>query len=84
MGLRNIENTSSQYLTLSLLLSGVRPYPTIPMATTVARSRIFLDLQVGTLHAGRVVIELFTDKTPKTCEKYSTMRLWEYTANQRC
>jgi len=31
--------------------------------------RVFLDIQIGTLPAGRITIELFADKTPKTCEK---------------
>ncbi|KAF3919379.1 Phosphatase [Orbilia brochopaga] len=42
------------------------------MATTV-RPRCFLDLQHGTDPAGRVVIELFTDKTPKTCENFRAL-----------
>ena len=40
------------------------------MAETLVRPRVFLDVQIGTQPAGRIVIELFTDKTPKTCEKY--------------
>ncbi|KAJ6262430.1 Phosphatase [Drechslerella dactyloides] len=42
------------------------------MATTV-RPRCFLDIQHGTDPVGRVVIELFTDKTPKTCENFRAL-----------
>lgn len=35
----------------------------------ITRPRVFLDVQIGTEPAGRLVIELFSDKTPKTCEK---------------
>ncbi|KAF3307620.1 hypothetical protein TWF173_002654 [Orbilia oligospora] len=37
------------------------------------RPRCFLDLQYGTDPVGRVVIELFTDKTPKTCENFRSL-----------
>ena len=40
------------------------------MADMVFRPRVFLDIQIGTQPAGRIIIELFVDKTPKTCEKY--------------
>ncbi|MCJ1393074.1 hypothetical protein MMC18_005946 [Xylographa bjoerkii] len=40
------------------------------MSTTLSRPRVFLDVQIGTQPAGRIVIELFTDKTPKTCENF--------------
>ena len=34
------------------------------------RPQVFFDINIGTQSAGpRVVIELFTDKAPKTCEK---------------
>ncbi len=36
---------------------------------TVTRPRVFLDIHIGTEPAGRITIELFVDKTPKTCEK---------------
>lgn len=34
------------------------------------RPRVFLDVSIDTSPAGRLVIELFSDKAPKTCEKY--------------
>lgn len=34
-----------------------------------SRSRVFLDVSEGTEPLGRLVIELFLDKAPKTCEK---------------
>lgn len=37
------------------------------------RPRCFLDLQHGTEPVGRVVIELFTDKTPRTCENFRSL-----------
>ena len=40
-----------------------------PMAS-ITRPRVFLDVSVGTEPIGRMVIELFVDKAPKTCEKY--------------
>ena len=43
--------------------------PNLSMAVSITRPRVFLDVQVGTEPAGRLVIELFIDKTPKTCEK---------------
>ncbi|KAI9678320.1 MAG: hypothetical protein M1817_006266 [Caeruleum heppii] len=39
----------------------------------VTRPRVFLDIQVGTTPLGRIVFELFTDKTPKTCENFRTL-----------
>ncbi|GAB7339932.1 hypothetical protein MBLNU457_6453t1 [Dothideomycetes sp. NU457] len=36
----------------------------------VSRSRCFLDVTIGSEPAGRLVIELFNDKTPKTCENF--------------
>jgi len=36
----------------------------------VHRPRVFLDVNIGEQPAGRLTIELFTDKTPKTAEKY--------------
>ena len=41
------------------------------MSTILSRPRVFLDVHIGNQHAGRIVIELFTDKTPKTCDKYN-------------
>ena len=38
----------------------------------VHRPRVFLDVNIGEQPAGRLTIELFTDKTPKTAEKYET------------
>jgi len=37
---------------------------------SITRPRVFLDVSVGTEPIGRLVIELFVDKAPKTCEKY--------------
>ncbi|KAF2152054.1 hypothetical protein K461DRAFT_294910 [Myriangium duriaei CBS 260.36] len=34
------------------------------------RPRVFLDVSIGAEPAGRLVIELFTDKAPKTCENF--------------
>ncbi|KAF2763031.1 hypothetical protein EJ05DRAFT_447487 [Pseudovirgaria hyperparasitica] len=43
------------------------------MATTASRSRVFLDVSLGPEPIGRIVIELFNDKTPKTCENFRTI-----------
>lgn len=37
--------------------------------TNAHRPRVFLDINIGEEPAGRLTIELFADKTPKTCEK---------------
>ncbi|KAH0008624.1 hypothetical protein KCU78_g11146, partial [Aureobasidium melanogenum] len=37
------------------------------------RPRVFLEITIGNEPAGRLTIELFTDQTPKTCEKYETL-----------
>lgn len=42
--------------------------PGLDMAA-VSRPRVYLDVNHGTEPLGRLVIELFPDKTPKTCEK---------------
>jgi len=34
------------------------------------RPRVFLDINIGEEPAGRLTIELFADKTPKTCENF--------------
>ncbi len=45
------------------------------MAGLTQRPRVFLDVQSGPEHFGRIVVELFADKAPKTCEKYSNPTL---------
>lgn len=39
------------------------------MAEIALRPRIFLDIQSGSDFFGRIVVELFNDKAPRTCEK---------------
>lgn len=39
------------------------------MAPAINRPRVFFDVNIGDEPAGRLVIELFADKAPKTCEK---------------
>ncbi|EPS35439.1 hypothetical protein H072_11184 [Dactylellina haptotyla CBS 200.50] len=41
--------------------------------TNSVRPRCFLDIHHGMSPVGRVVIELFTDKTPKTCENFRSL-----------
>jgi hypothetical protein len=36
------------------------------------RPRTFLDVDINGEPAGRLVFELYTDQTPKTCEKYGS------------
>jgi len=36
---------------------------------TTSRPRVFLDVSIAEKLLGRIIIELFTDQTPKTCEK---------------
>jgi len=39
-------------------------------ADMTGRPRTFLDIDINGEPAGRLVFELFTDQTPRTCEKY--------------
>ncbi|KAF2433550.1 hypothetical protein EJ08DRAFT_583736 [Tothia fuscella] len=43
------------------------------MAATASRPRVFLDVSIDNEPAGRLVIELFQDKAPKTCENFRTI-----------
>lgn len=43
--------------------------PSLNGKMAVDRPRVFLDIDVDSQPCGRLVIELFADKTPKTCEK---------------
>lgn len=45
------------------------PLPSLNMSGKPQRSRVFLDVSLGTEPIGRLVFELYTEKTPKTCEK---------------
>ncbi|KAI7298830.1 hypothetical protein KC315_g17873, partial [Hortaea werneckii] len=42
------------------------------------RPRVFLDINIGEEPAGRLTIELFADKTPKTCENFRQLCTAEY------
>lgn len=37
------------------------------------RRRCFLDIKIANEPSRRIVVELFDDKTPITCEKYASM-----------
>lgn len=37
------------------------------------RRRVFLDVQSGAEFYGRIIIELFNDKAPKTCENFRSI-----------
>ncbi|KAI4259913.1 MAG: hypothetical protein LQ352_000563 [Teloschistes flavicans] len=37
------------------------------------RPRVFLDVQSGAEFLGRIIVELFSDKTPKTCENFRSI-----------
>ena len=39
----------------------------------MANPRVFLDLNIGDEPAGRIVIELFSDSTPKTAENFRAL-----------
>ncbi|MCJ1398795.1 hypothetical protein MMC11_001996 [Xylographa trunciseda] len=51
------------------------------MSTILSRPRVFLDVQIGTQPAGRIVIELFTDRTPKTCENFRAICTASHTSH---
>ena len=36
----------------------------------MANPKVFMDITIGGQNAGRVVIELYADKTPKTAENF--------------
>ncbi|OCL12559.1 hypothetical protein AOQ84DRAFT_284953, partial [Glonium stellatum] len=40
---------------------------------SITRPRVFLDVSVGVEPIGRLVIELFIDKAPKTCENFRAL-----------
>ncbi|OCK81907.1 hypothetical protein K432DRAFT_424588 [Lepidopterella palustris CBS 459.81] len=40
---------------------------------SIIRPRVFLDINIGTEPIGRLVIELFIDKAPKTCENFRSL-----------
>lgn len=40
--------------------------------------QVYMDFQVGTAAAGRVIFELFTDITPKTAENFRGLCTGEY------
>ncbi|KAI9741702.1 MAG: hypothetical protein M1834_000087 [Cirrosporium novae-zelandiae] len=48
-------------------------------SATIQRPRVFLDIQVGPEYAGRIIIELFIDKTPKTCDNFRALCTSSYT-----
>ncbi|KAI5366242.1 putative cyclophilin-type peptidyl-prolyl cis-trans isomerase domain-containing protein [Septoria linicola] len=48
------------------------------MASTPKRPRVFLDVSIGEEPAGRLTIELFADKTPRTCENFRQLCSGEY------
>ncbi|ODQ55391.1 hypothetical protein SAICODRAFT_52796, partial [Saitoella complicata NRRL Y-17804] len=35
--------------------------------------RVFLDVRIGTTGGGRIIIQLFTDRVPKTCENFRSL-----------
>ncbi|EON66031.1 hypothetical protein W97_05274 [Coniosporium apollinis CBS 100218] len=43
------------------------------MASSAIRPRVFLDVHVAEEPAGRLVVELFADKAPKTCENFRAL-----------
>ncbi|KAK3111064.1 hypothetical protein LTR53_014040 [Teratosphaeriaceae sp. CCFEE 6253] len=45
---------------------------------SVQRPRVFLDINTGDQPAGRLTIELFVDKTPKTCENFRQLCTGEH------
>ncbi|KAF2217875.1 hypothetical protein CERZMDRAFT_31145, partial [Cercospora zeae-maydis SCOH1-5] len=40
------------------------------MAASTHRPRVFLDVSIGADPVGRLTVELFADKTPRTCENF--------------
>ncbi|KAK6057241.1 peptidyl-prolyl cis-trans isomerase, cyclophilin-type [Cooperia oncophora] len=45
----------------------------IRYASSSARSRVFLDVNIGDTHAGKITIELFNDVVPKTAENFRAL-----------
>ena len=39
---------------------------------------VYMDVMIGARHAGRIVIELFSDITPKTAENFRGLCTGEY------
>ncbi|KAK3704816.1 hypothetical protein LTR37_013648 [Vermiconidia calcicola] len=44
----------------------------------MTRPRVYLDVNIGNEPAGRLTVELFTDKTPKTCENFRQLCTGEH------
>ena len=49
-------------------------------ADLLVRPRVFLDVQSGADFFGRIVIELFIDKAPKTCENFRSICTLSHTS----
>ncbi|PIA93174.1 Peptidyl-prolyl cis-trans isomerase 1 [Cercospora beticola] len=54
--------------------------PSAIMAATTDRPRVFLDVSIGGDPVGRLTIELFVDKTPRTCENFRRLCTGEHDA----
>uniref|UniRef100_A0A3Q3FSC4 Peptidylprolyl isomerase G n=1 Tax=Labrus bergylta TaxID=56723 RepID=A0A3Q3FSC4_9LABR len=48
------------------------------MGIKVQRTRCFLDIGISNVLVGRVVVELFSDVCPKTCENFRCLCTGEY------
>merc|ERR1712137_1160568 len=54
------------------------PSPTLPLHTnftsiTMSNPRVYFDITIGGAPAGRIVMELFADQTPKTAENFRAL-----------
>merc|ERR1711963_350408 len=54
------------------------PPPTLPLHTnftsiTMSNPRVYFDITIGGAPAGRIVMELFADQTPKTAENFRAL-----------
>jgi hypothetical protein len=58
----------------STLIYHCKNSTTLADMASADRPRTFLDIDINGEPAGRLVFELFTEKTPKTCEKYGINR----------
>lgn len=65
----HLQSSGSSALLLHDLRLTTPEMPSAIMAATTDRPRVFLDVSIGGDPVGRLTIELFVDKTPRTCEK---------------
>jgi len=58
--------------------AGVSPDPGVAAAVSRGNPVCFLEISVGTTRVGRIKLELFKDRAPRTCENFRQLACGEY------